>query len=863
MFENKRTYKPYTRMWIYGFNVDKKTIDLNIQEIKKAGIGGIELQVLYPVAMKGNIDFFSPEFFNYLNYIVDQCALHDIDLDLTLGSGWPFGASFITKEMSPDILLPYQQDIIGPQNYSFDFTCILSGKIVHAILAKVENGLIVVDSLTDVTKFVEKTYISVWPWGQKITNLQVDEGVYRLYLFVSNEYRQRVGKAAPNMDGYAMDHCRQDVTDLYIDQLGNTLLDNIDSTKIRSVFCDSIELTGSNWTKYLTDEFKKRRGYELEKYMPVLWQDIGEISPYIRADYYRTYGELTVENFFERIKDWASKRNVKFRLQAHGTWADIIDAYSASHIPEGETFGGGDHLEVNINHRRLAVSAKMASNAQIVSNETYTWLRKPRFLVTLEMMKRATDACFIDGINHIINHGYSFYKNETFENLFYASSVISPHNTWWQYYSHLSKYIENTTKFMQNGRIVSNVAMLVPTTEIWSKNIMAELHMSLKVENHITKELANEIAKAGYWFCFVNDRKIQESSKFIELEKNQIKVLVIPSMECMNLETVKSLEKIVNQTKIVFMDTIPVHTDTFKNYLENDQELKECIERLLKHENASFVKKTNLVLHLNEIQPPDIQIENNDNIGYIIRENDKLGKFIFMANVCDKATQTTITLASEQYYKIYDPQQDIYLTNFHQEKNKLSFDFEPNQSIILLPDKVKTGELKVKKILKRKEIKNWQLKIQDEVIKQEKLHTWEVYEKHQYYSGEAFYTSHFSLEKIQEIELELESIHEVCEVIINSQTCGVLWKKPYTIDITKALVIGKNTIELKVVNLLYNSALEFEAKMPQGKISEHWPYLNIVVEQQRKDKVDTFREKDENLGLQPSGLSGAITLNYF
>ncbi len=864
MQTKKRTYKPYTRMWVYGFNVDKESIDFNLNEVKKAGIGGVELQFLYPIEMEGNQEFLSPIFLENLNYFIKKADELDLDVDLTLGSGWPLGAPFITKSMAPDILIPYQQDIFGPTKYSFDYTNVLSGKIVRVILAEVVEGRIKADTMKDVTDHIEATYIGVWPWGEKIENLEVKEGIYRLFVFVSNEYRQRVGKATTNMDGYVMDHCRADVIDLYLEHLGDALLDNIDSEKVRAVFSDSIELTASNWTKFLPEEFAKRRGYELDQYLPALWQDVGEVTPYIRADYYRTYGELTVENFFEKIAKWSEERGVLFRSQAHGTWGDAIDAYAASHIPEGETFGNGDSLGVNINHHRIAVSGGMMRRAEIVSNETYTWLRKPRFLVTLEMMKRATDVCFVDGINHIVNHGYSFYKGSSYENLFYASSVVSPHNTWWEYYPVLSKYIENVSEYMQNSKIKTRIGMLTPTSDIWAKNIMAELHMTLKIEQHITTELADAIARAGYWFAFVNDRLIQEQEDVLRLEDNQLEVLIIPSVTYINLKTLEKIQELSKSTKIVFLDQMPTRCDTFDNYEEKNSEIEKITKNLSHNSNVFLMQKCEVEEKLPNIIKPDLVMNEKNAVGYIIRENNKGERYIFISNITEKSRQIEIRIDDMKKFRIYDPMEDANRKDYTFEQGKIQLVLRENESIIIVEDEhCSNHAVKEKAILDEVlELEEWSLTIGDKLVHSGKLKLWEDMSGYEYYSGKGSYTTEFEWNDSQEAILVLESVHEVCEVIVNGERTGIIWKKPYEIKIGKYLKAGKNHIKLIVSNLLFNGALAFEAKMPQGAVSEHSPHFNLVIEQQRKDKVDTFRERDENLGPQKSGLSKSAKICF-
>jgi hypothetical protein len=85
---------------------------------------------------------------------------------------------------------------------------------------------------------------------------------------------------------------------------------------------------------------------------------------------------------------------------------DVMEAYGLAHIPEGESDPAGDQFRVNLQHRRLASSAAHLYRKRVVSSETYTSLRPILFLERLEMMKAATDATFLDGINQIVNHGY-------------------------------------------------------------------------------------------------------------------------------------------------------------------------------------------------------------------------------------------------------------------------------------------------------------------------------------------------------------------------------------------------------------------------------------------------------------------------
>ena len=52
--------------------------------------------------------------------------------------------------------------------------------------------------------------------------------------------------------------------------------------------------------------------------------------------------------------------------------------------------------------------------------------------------------------------------------------------------------------------------------------------------------------------------------------------------------------------------------------------------------------------------------------------------------------------------------------------------------------------------------------------------------------------------------LDLGKVADLAEVYVNGEFCGTAWKEPYTVDITKALKAGVNTLEVKVANVWVN-----------------------------------------------------------
>ena len=79
-----------------------------------------------------------------------------------------------------------------------------------------------------------------------------------------------------------------------------------------SIFCDSLEVTGENWTEDFLAEFKKHRGYDLEPLLPALIGNIGPQTADIRHDYGQTVTDLFNENFNGKFTALAKKYNTRF-----------------------------------------------------------------------------------------------------------------------------------------------------------------------------------------------------------------------------------------------------------------------------------------------------------------------------------------------------------------------------------------------------------------------------------------------------------------------------------------------------------------------------------------------------------------------
>ena len=113
-----------------------------------------------------------------------------------------------------------------------------------------------------------------------------------------------------------------------------------------------------------------------DRYIYALWGEIRGMTEQVRYDFQKTMAELTVENFFRELTDWCHEKGALSRIQAHGTWGDILQAYGAADIPEGETFSAFDRYEVNtaVSYTHLDVYKRQDTD-MYTPYRTVLWLR--------------------------------------------------------------------------------------------------------------------------------------------------------------------------------------------------------------------------------------------------------------------------------------------------------------------------------------------------------------------------------------------------------------------------------------------------------------------------------------------------------
>ena len=344
-----------TRWWWYGCRVKEEEICYQLDEMKAAGIGGVEIQITYPLqAGDDNIEYFSPDFFRILQYTSQELQKRGMTMDLTLGSSWPFGGPFVPFKKSAVTVIPLELNVEGPCTFSYEFTNRIAGEIEGIVMGKMDGCRMIPESVVDLEEYLTDKLLYNWPWGIRLDGVKVPEGNWKIVVFTASQFREHVLMPTRGAQGYVIDHNNREAMRFFLEHAGTPIVEKLGRGAIDDFFCDSLEVFGHNWAIDLFTEFEKRRGYSLKPFLYALWGDMQGITDKVRYDFHKTRSELTVEGFFTEMTRWCHEAGSRSRIQAHGTWGDVLLTYAAADVPEGETFSAWDKFSVNTVHRRLA-----------------------------------------------------------------------------------------------------------------------------------------------------------------------------------------------------------------------------------------------------------------------------------------------------------------------------------------------------------------------------------------------------------------------------------------------------------------------------------------------------------------------------
>lgn len=811
--------KPGTRWWWLGSAVTENDLKWNLRQFADHGIGAIEITPIYGVQgnEKNNIPFLSPRYMEILRYVNAECKADGIEFDMATGTGWPFGGPWVPLDESASQMLIVDTTVVGKKIKALD---------LRPIEKKRKNtSLVGIYAFSD-GKFLKITTPLVE--GTLTTKLP-SKGTWRIIALYQKKGVMAVKRAAPGGAGLVIDHFDKQAVTNYLKHIEEAF-EKTGTPYPHTFFNDSYEVSESDYTPTLFQEFYNRRGYSLEENFDKLVDGDTKVV----ADYRETLGDMLLDNFTRTWTAWAHSHGAITRNQAHGSPANLIDCYAAVDIPEIEGFGltnfGIKGLrqdpgktrknDSDFSMLKYAPSAAHIMGKPYTSSETFTWLTE-HFRTSLSQMKPDMDLMFCAGVNHMFFHGTAYSpQHETWPGWrFYASIDMSPNNTIWRDAPYFMKYVERCQSMLQMGRPDNDFLTYLPIHDMWAKRSTGKRLMQFSI--HAMGKLAPEFVKcidaidqAGFDCDYISDRILLDTyynnGMLHTPGGTTYKGLVIPSADNILTPAVKAhIEKLKAQGANIIVGT-------------NAADLTKAAK--------AEKMKTDLGLKL------------------IRRSNDK-GHHYFIANLTPNDIQAYTTLAVPMATAMwFDPMtgnrqraeicgdsilvnlrsgESIILQTFNHKDEALS------KELASLP--VRCEWTKTSPIIKT--LNNWKLSFTEAtpaIAKTYNLDTTKAWENlddsTRTLMGTGVYEctinlSAAELKKGNSWTIDLGDVRESARVYVNDSLIGCAWAVPYRLSFANLLHKGKNKIRIEVTNLPANRISELDR---QGYKWRKFDEINVV-----------------------------------
>ena len=840
--------RPMVRWWWFGVAVEKPEILRELEQMKLDGIGGVELAFEYPQVLNEparnleNLPFLSSAMLDDVSYAQAEGRRLGLRVDVTLGSGWPYGGPSTTLANAAGRLRivqvqlsPGATTVTPPPLHEGD--TLISAAEVNGEPSHWDAG--------------SARTLKLAPGGVVVVP---SSGSRTVLFFIAGHSRQQVKRAAVGAEGYVLDPFSHTAVASYLKAVGEPLVKAFGSTPPYAIFSDSLETYGADWTSDLPSEFLKRRGYDLIPHLAELVAGGSVSADTVRHDYGRTLTELVNENYLTQINDWAMARHTRFRSQTYGTPAVSFSSQNLVGLAEGE---GPRWREFST--LRWATSANHVFDHNVTSGETFTWLHSPVFRATPLDMKAEADIDFIMGENQLIFHGWPYSAPQVGNPgwSLYAAAALNDHNPWHPVMPSVTKYISRLSYLMRQGMPSNQVAVLLPTDDAWASFAPDKVSITDQMKKLVAPALISNILSAGYNVDFTDADAIDRVGIH-----NQI--LVLPPTDRIPSETLEKIAKFASDGgKVIAVGRVP-STSPEGEPLKVPQVCPADGRRATAchplFDPVTFTLITDLSqlsLALNKSAQPDFQLIDPDvatknQLGFI-RRKLTAADIYFVVNTSNRAIDTTATFATT--HKIAEQWNPDTTVVTRASASSQPIHLAPYESsVFVFSDALRPSapELTLTSARELSNLSNdWQVAFPaiSRSINERNLSDWIADPRTLHYSGEAIYKREFTVAALppkHTVWLTIDGgkslpgapnsatvpesvghdglvnplvthpgpgmrayfdppIREAALVSINGRQVGALWHPPYVLDVTKYLKPGRNQIEIRVFNTALNA----------------------------------------------------------
>jgi len=956
--------RPGVYWYFMDGNLSREGMTADLESMAQAGIGNLIFLEVNVGVKRGPIDFLSEKWQELFKHAVREAERLGIEITLGSGPGWAgSGGPWVKPEQSMQHLVADSIEVKGPR--SFDgilpipkprkpyFEGAVTGELIEKREAYYEDVAVLafptpqkIDRIEDIDEKAlyyrapytsrpgVKPYLPApadWPVvgsdaivdPEKIVDLsarlqpdgrinwEVPAGNWTIMRFGRRNNGATTRPAPKPGFGFECDKLDAGAFDEHFKEYVGKLLDKV-GKRAKSggwtmLHIDSWEMGSQNWTGRFREEFRKRRGYDLLKYLPTYTgRIVGSLEKSERFlwDVRLTAQELVLENHAGRFKELGRKYGLKLSIEPYdmNPTSDLALGGIAD-VPMCEFWSEGYGFDSSFSCFE-STSIGHTLGRSVIAAESFTADHREAWKQYPAAMKNQGDWAFCTGINRLVYHTFA---HKPFGRR--PGMTMGPYGvhwdrgqTWWPMAAAYHRYITRCQYILRQGQTVADVCYLIPEG---APHVFRPPASALEGRGCIRD-------RRGYNFdgcapgALMNLASV-ENGRVTFPSGASYQLLVLPSFDTMTPKLLRKLKTLI-ETGATVVGEPPQKSPSLMDYPQCDKEVAKLAasiwgqEKLpahivkhklghgqvvwggklsVDHSVANKQKSSEQANRFAELYPdyettaglltemgvePDFEAEGS--IRYTHRRAGATDIY-FVANRTAEIVETDCTFRiAGREVELWDPLTGT-IRNLPEYKENgkrtiIPMRFEPYQSFFIV----------FKKEASQKNPKSETAKNFPQVVPIVELEgSWEVsfdptmggpkqvkfdaltdWSKHsepgiKYYSGLATYRKDFDLPEGLDLDkdrivLELGEVHSLAQVKLNGIDLGVLWCAPWRVDITDALRKKGNRLEIEVANLWPNRLIGDKGKPQDQQFT--WT---------------TYNPYTADSPLLPSGLLGPVKIS--
>ena len=655
----------------------------------------------------------------------------------------------------------------------------------------------------------------------------------------------------------------------YLDQYKNAtggLMGN--KGGLQFMVTDSWEAGAQNWTGNLMQEFHKRRGYSLLPWMPVLTGHIvksAEASDQFLFDYRKTLSDMVAVYHYDALTtilaEYGMKRYSESQEDRRAIIADGMEVKRTAAIPMSAMWtpgltNGGDQTDYEADIRESASVAHIYGQ-NLVAAESLTafgiggnaWSYAP------ENLKPTADLELANGLNRFVIHTSVHQPvDDKIPGLGLGpfGQWFNRHDTWAGVAKTWTDYLSRSSYLLQQGQFI------------------ADLLIYYGEDNNITS-LYNKklpVVPQGYNYDFINSDALVnlltvKNGKLVTPSGMSYRVLMLDTnARKMSLPVLKKIQALVKDGATI----TGIKPENTPSLSDDDATFKNTVNEIWNTGNPKVFtgKSLDEVMTSLNITPDFTYTKPQPNTRLLYVHRKLLDREIYWINSRTDATQDIETSFRVQgkIPELWHPETGKSEKVSYSMVNgvtKVNIHLQPNDAVFVVftGNAVKTSViLPVKPETQLTMLDgSWKVSFQKDrgapaeaTFDALASYTTNTDAGIKYFSGTADYTKTITAQagwfkKGSQLWLDLGEVKNLAEVTVNGKSLGVVWKKPFRVDITGALKPGENKLSIKVINLWVNRLIGDAQPDVTNKIT----YTTMPFYQAKSP-------------LQPSGLLGPVQI---